>query len=556
MNTHSPNDIVDAVVIGTGAGGAPLLARLAQAGLRVVALEAGQWWLNPASDFATDEVAQSKLYWLDERLSAGSHPTTFGANNSGIGVGGSTLHFGAYFPRADPRDLKLKSQTESAHPTTTASRTLITKSAHPTTTPPRTLITDSAYPTTTASRTLITDWPIDYADLARYYLEVERFLGVSGPVHYPWDPTRPSYPLPPLDRNIPAHLMQRGCEALGIRTSPAPIAALSQPYLAPGASHRQPCVHRGYCHQGCRNGAKASMDVTYLPAALAAGAEIRDRSFVTGIERDSTGNITAVLYTRDNQQHRQHCNAVFLCAGAVETPRQLLLWNVANSSGQVGRNFMAHVATQAWATFPEPTLLYRGFPSTLITEDFLRPTDADFLGGYLIQSYGILPIAWAEQVARSRKLLGQPLTQYLRQYPNVSGLGINGEMLPNPDSHLTLSDEKDARGLPKPRITLTLGENEERLHQHAERNLHAILKAAGGTDLWTSRRTAHTIGTCRMGTNPNDSVVNPHGQSWDIPNLYIADNSVFPTSLAANPALTIMALALRTADHFLTNQTD
>ncbi len=511
--TYPLDESVDAVIIGTGAGGSPLLWRLAQAGLHVVALEAGRAWSDPSADFATDEVAQSKLYWLDERLSGGDQPTAFGANNSGIGVGGSTLHYGAYVPRADPRDLRLHSLQGVA-----------------------------------------VDWPLDYADLTRYYQEVETFLGVSGPSPYPWDPAR-SYPLPPIALNTAAHIMRRGCDTLGIKTSPAPIAALSQPYLATGSEHRHPCVHRGYCHQGCRNGAKASMDVTYLPAAVAAGAEIRPQSFVTGIERDPQGRITAVLYDRNGITERQRCNAVFLCAGAIETPRQLLLWQAADSTlplnDAVGRNFMAHVSTQVWATFPQPTYLYRGFPSTLITEDLMRPDDADFAGGYLIQSYGILPIMWAEQVARSRPLLGQSLVDYLMQYPHVSGLGINGETLPNADNRVTLSSEKDARGLPKPHITLTLGENEERIHLHADPTLRAILTAAGGADLWISRRTAHTIGTCRMGTHAKNSVVGPYGRSWDIPNLYIADNSVFPTSLAANPALTIMALALRTADHFL-----
>ena len=506
---YQNNEVVDAVVIGTGAGGAPLLWRLAKAGLRVVALEAGKWWADPNEDFATDEIAQSKLYWLDERISGGADPTAFGANNSGIGVGGSTLHYGAYFPRADARDLRLKTEQGVA-----------------------------------------VDWPLAHAELTRKYEEIERFLGVSGPAVYPWDQGR-KYPLPPIALNIPARIMQRGCEALGVRTSPAPIAALSEPYTTPEGGRRQPCVHRGYCHQGCRNGAKASMDVTYLPAAVASGAEIRQEAFVTGVERDPQGRITAVVYEQDGVTRKQLCSAVFLCAGAVETPRQLLMWDIANGSGMVGRNFMAHVATQVWATFDEETLLYRGFPSTLITEDFMRSPDADFAGGYLIQSYGILPLMWAEQVTRSRDLIGQPLVDYLMKYPRVSGLGINGETLPYTENRVTLSTEKDARGLPKPHISLSLKENEERLHQHAERNMRAILQVAGGKDLWVSRRTAHTIGTCRMGTSADNSVVDPYGKSWDVPNLWIADNSVFPTSLAANPALTIMALALRTADSFL-----
>ena len=92
------------------------------------------------------------------------------------------------------------------------------------------------------------------------------------------------------------------------------------------------------------------------------------------------------------------------------------------------------------------------------------------------------------------------------------------------------------------------------MSDHAEANMRQILMAAGGKDLWSSLRTAHTIGTCRMGHEASSSVVNSYGRSWDVPNLYVADNSVFPTSLAANPALTIMALSLRTADAFLSGR--
>ncbi len=106
MRQYSNDETVDALIIGTGAGGAPLMARLAGAGLSVVALEAGKHW-DPARDFATEEKEQNKLFWLDERISAGADPIPFGNNNSGIGVGGSTLHYTAYTPRAQPDDLRL-----------------------------------------------------------------------------------------------------------------------------------------------------------------------------------------------------------------------------------------------------------------------------------------------------------------------------------------------------------------------------------------------------------------------------------------------------------------
>ncbi len=513
MRRFATDEIVDAVVIGTGAGGAPLLWRLAKAGLKIVALEAGPWFENPADEFPTDETA-AHIYWLDERLSGGADPTVFGANNSGMGVGGSMLHWGAYAPRPDQRDMQLKTVDGVA-----------------------------------------VDWPMTRQDLDPYFDEIETFIGVSGPENYPWEPGR-KYPLPPLPLNSSAEYMVAGCEALGIRTAPAPIAAVSQSYFQPEYGTRNACTNRGYCHQGCRNGAKASMDVTYLPAALNRGAEIREECFVHGVERDSKGLITAVLYTdNEGKEQSQKTANVFLCAGGVETPRQLLHWDIANSSGMVGRNFMAHISTQVWATMNAETRPYKGFPASLITEDFMRAKNADYAGGYLLQSYGTLPLAWGEQVVKGRNLVGQALVDYLMQYNKVAGIGMNGDTLPVADNRVTLSDEKDQRGLPKPLITFSLSENEKRMSDHAEGNMRRILMAAGGKDLWSSQRTAHTVGSCRMGSDAGSSVIGPYGRSWDVQNLFVVDNSVFPTSLAANPALTIMALSLRTADAFLSRRT-
>jgi choline dehydrogenase-like flavoprotein len=293
------------------------------------------------------------------------------------------------------------------------------------------------------------------------------------------------------------------------------------------------------------------MDVTYLPAALGAGAEIRAECFAHGFERESSGEISAVVYRHKGQDLRQRCKAVFLCAGAIETPRLLLHTGLANASGQVGRNFMAHVATQVWGTFPDEMRPNKGFPASLITEDMIRAADVQFAGGYITQSLGIVPVTWGMQVARGRGFWGQPLVDYLDRYNHVAGIGINGECLPHPDNRLELSSETDETGLPKPLIHFSYGENETRMSAHAERFMTQAWQAAGAADLWTFQRSAHTIGTCRMGTEPGSSVVDAAGRSHEIANLWIADNSVFPSALPANPALTIMALALRSADAFL-----
>jgi choline dehydrogenase-like flavoprotein len=169
---HSEDEIVDAVVVGTGAGGAPLLASLARAGLRVVALEAGR--NTEPGDHLPDEVeAPADINWMEERISGGGAPTAFGPNNSGTGVGGSTLHWGAFTPRPSAHDLHLATESGQGH-----------------------------------------DWPIDHAELVRYIEQVEHDVGVAGPEHYPWDPSR-RYSMRPPGRNASSDMMMRGAAAVG-----------------------------------------------------------------------------------------------------------------------------------------------------------------------------------------------------------------------------------------------------------------------------------------------------------------------------------------------------
>ena len=510
MQNFSGNETVDVVVIGTGAGGAPLLAKFAKAGLKVVALEAGNNWL-PAKDFATDEPAQNKLFWTDERLSAGDDPVHFGNNNSGTGIGGSTLHYTAYVPRAHPDDFEMYKHFGVGK-----------------------------------------DWPISYSDLEPYYEEAENFIGVSGPQNYQWGAThKTGYPLPPLPLNGAAQLMKKGCDALGIKTSPAPNAAVSTRYFQEGVGWRNACTNRGFCQAGCNNGAKGSMDVTYIPFAVHYGAEVRANCFVTGFKMSNTKKISSVIYTKDGIEQEQKCHYVFLCGGAVETPRLLLINSLANTNEQVGKNFMAHTGMQVWGQFEEDVRPYKGIPGALISEDLHRPKDADFVGGYLLQSIGVMPVTYASQVVRGRGLWGDALKQCIRGYNHTAGINILGECLPYAHNFLELSDEKDERGLLKPRIHFSFGENEKRLTAHAETWMRKIWKAAGANDIWSYNRSAHTIGTCRMGDDKQTAVVNKEGQSFDVSNLYICDNSVFPGALSVNPALTIMAISLRTADVFL-----
>ncbi|MEX1828537.1 GMC family oxidoreductase [Luteibacter sp. CQ10] len=496
----------DAVVIGSGAGGAPLAATLARAGISVVILEAGRSFTP--GEHAPDE-AKTDLYWMEERLSGGRTPIAFGANNSGMGVGGSTLHWGAFCPRPDERDFRL--------------RTLTGKGS---------------------------DWPIAHAELLPYIERVERFIGVSGPATYPWD-VRRRYAFPPTARNASAQAMNRGCSRLGIRATDAPAAMVTRQVLQRHYGLREPCARCGACHQGCGNASKASMDVTYLPEALGHGAQLVTEARVHTFEQNAKGDISAVIFRRQGADHRLRARAVFLCAGGIETPRLLLHTGLANRSGQVGRHFMAHVATQVWGTFDIDMRMNRGYPSSFISEDFVRPAQADFAGGYLVQSLGVQPATLATTLARGAGLWGAALTDRLRRYNQLAGIGINGECLPADGNRLTLSDECDAFGMRKARIEFSYNDNERALNAHAIRTLSAIWHAASATDIFAAERSAHTLGTCRMGTSPDDAVVDRDGRSFDVRNLYVCDNSLFPSALSANPALVTMALGLRTAERFL-----
>nr|WP_315267347.1 GMC family oxidoreductase [Microbacterium lemovicicum] len=507
MKTYDDDESVDVVVIGTGAGGAPLLARLAERGLRVVALEAGP--NHDPADSTPDEIDATAINWMSSRFSGGDAPTAFGPNNSGFGVGGGTVHWGAFTPRPDARDLRLHTETG-----------------------------------------LGADWPVDPDELTRYLVEVEAYIGVSGPTPYPWDPSR-TYLYAPPQRNAPADLMAVGTAALGIRATDAPAAIITRDRDQPHHGLRHATTNVGSIHQGERHGSKASTAITYLPAAVAAGAEIRHESVAIGIEQDARGRVTAVIYRRDGVERRQRCDALVLAGGGVETPRLLLHAGIANSSGMVGRNFLAHGAVQVWGRFDEQIRGYRGYPSALITEDFLRPSDADFAGGYLLQSLGVMPFTYATSLVRGGDLWGQELMDELDAGRYSAGIGMNAECLPADGNRLDLSSELDEWGLPRATITFSPGDNEKAIDTHAARTMTSILEAAGARTTRVLPRSAHTLGTCRMSDDPGEGVVDAEGRSHDIDNLWICDNSTFPSALAANPGLTQMALSLRTADRML-----
>jgi choline dehydrogenase-like flavoprotein len=509
MQQYSLSEPVDFLIVGTGAGGGTLACRLAEHGFSVVGLDAGPWF-RPLEEFASDESEQTKLYWTDDRISGGENPLQLGSNNSGKAVGGSTVHFAMVSLRFRPEWFR--------------SRTLLGYGA---------------------------DWPIDWREMWQYYTQVEQALGIAGPVRYPWGPKRPRYPYRAHPLNAAALALAEGCEALGIKWTETPLATVSAPR---GLSH--PCVYRGFCTTGCSTNAKQSALITWIPRAVAAGAEIRDLAMAGRIEVDHTDQVTGVHYHREGTWHFQRARNVVVAGYAIETPRLLFnsatdryLDGLANSSGLVGRYLMAQSNQAVWGLSDREIRSYKGPPSLALTEHWNYDDNKDFFGGYAYMSQGPLPQLWAKTLATSRGLWGEDLMRAMEQYNHQVGLKIVGEMLPQERNRVTLAEDKDQYGLPIAKVEYSWCDNDKRLIEHSLDFMTQALQAINARNIWRQTDdTAHMNGTARMGFTPSTSVVDADCRSWDIPNLWICDGSVFPTVGGVNPSLTIQAIACRTAD--------
>jgi choline dehydrogenase-like flavoprotein len=513
MRRFAESDEVDYVIVGVGAGGGVLTQRLARAGFRVLALDAGPFW-DSERDWVSDEKGAHDLYWTDMRLSGGDHPLAFGANNCGKGVGGGTVHWASFTPRLHPSDFETYSRDGVG-----------------------------------------VDWPISYADLKPYYELLELELPVSGPAYYPWgDPHGYAYGPHPMGGVGDALI--RGCSNLGIGVSAGgPVAILSA-----SRGNRPHCIYRGFCIQGCKVGAKASTLITHVPDAIENGAEIRANSMVSRILMGKDRRATGVAYfDADGKEHVARAKAVVVAGYAIETPRLLLNSacggfenGLANSSDCVGRYLMAQAGNVVAGRFDEPVRMYKAPPAHALTEEFYE-TDPrrDFARGFAIQTVGPLPIAFARQLATSKGVWGWGLRREMMDYNHWAAFGLLGEILPHAENRVQLADEKDRFGIPIARATYTLHENDKKLIEFGKRKTMDVMWAAGAREVVQEARYAHLVGAARMGADPATSVVDQFGRTHDVANLFVCDGSILPTQGSANPGLTIMALAARIADHLI-----
>lgn len=533
-----PSDAVDFLVIGAGAAGGVMAKELSTAGFRVVVLEQGSYLTE--RDYRHDEIRYTYLPGLtnDPKI----QPIRYRRNESepakpikaieyGRQVGGGSVHFTANYWRFHESDFEERSQFGDVPGANLA------------------------------------DWPIRYADLEPYYTKAEYDLGISGLAgSNPFDgPRSKPYPLPPMPVKSSGVLFDRGAKKLGLHPFPAPVAIISQSYQG-----RAACVHCGFCESfGCEMRAKSSTLVSVIPVAEKTGrCEIRPNSYVRKIETDSRGRVTgAVYFDAHRREIFQRAKSVVLCANGAETARLLLLSKskrfprgLANSSGLVGTHLMWDLGGEALGLFEHPLNEYKSIQATRVLHDFYRadPRRGFYGGGGIDARFDYYPAGFALHAlppdapkwgAGYKKILGE----YFNHTMTVLG---HTSSLPQMRNSISLDpDLKDAWGLPAMRVTYDLHPDDSAAMKWVMSKQLEILEAAGAKKTWTTGialedmlPSRHLMGTCRMGNDPEKSVVDRNNRAHDVPNLVIADGSSFVTSARQQPTATIQALAYRAAD--------
>ncbi|CAI8424814.1 MAG: 2-keto-gluconate dehydrogenase [SAR116 cluster bacterium MED-G04] len=511
MAKFDMNDDNVVVIIGTGAGGGVLANELAQKGVKVVAFEAGGRHLP--EDYVNDEWGSfAQISWLDTRTTSGNFRLAkdFSGLPSWIvkAVGGSTIHWAGASLRFQEHEWKAR----------------------------------TTYGDVQGASLL--DWPIDGEELAPYYSKAEEKLRVTRTGDREGLPGNNNY-----------KVFEAGAKKLGYKdVHTGRMAINSRDYDDYAA-----CQQTGFCFQGCKWGAKWSSAYHDIPLGEATGnLEVRENAQALKIEHDDTGKVTGVLYAdKDGNQHLQKARIVCVAGNSVESPRLLLNSasnmfpdGLANSSGQVGRNYMRHMTGSVYAVFDQPVRMWRGTTMAgIITDESRHDPSRGFVGGYEMETLSIgLPFMAAFLDPGS---WGREFATALDSYENMAGMWLVGEDMPQETNRITLNhDIKDQHGLPTPNVHFDDHPNDVAMRNHAYQQGMAIYDAMGATRAFPTPPypSTHNMGTNRMSEKPRDGVVNRWGQSHDVKNLFVSDGSQFTTGAAENPTLTIVALAIRQAD--------
>ena len=508
----SPNDRYDVIIIGTGAGGGTLAHRLAPTGKRILLIERGDFVPREKDNWSSRAVNVEAKYhtrevWRDKD-GAPLHPHT------NYYVGGNTKFYGAALFRLREADFGALTHAGGLSPA----------------------------------------WPISYDELEPYYTEAERLYHVHGERGV--DPTEPwasaPYPHPPVSHEPRIQRLHDGLLQRGLQPFHVPLGIM----LDEQQPHASRCIRCETCDGfPCLLGAKSDAHVVCVEPALAyPNVTLLTNAKVARLETSASGReISAVVVERAGETMRFAADVVVSSCGAINSAALLLRSandrhpdGLANASGVVGRHYMGHVNSVllAISTTPNPTV----FQKTLGINDFYFG-DEDF-------RYPMGHISFVGKLDAIALSAGAPPF-----VPNMTldvmarhslDFWLTSEDLPDPANRVTL----DRDGGIVLTYTPSNGEGHQRLIQrleyllqHLDGRMHLIPRNLFAGTRIPLAGVAHQNGTIRFGRDPKSSALDVNCRAHEIDNLYVVDGSFFPSSGAVNPALTIMANALRVGDH-------
>lgn len=404
------------------------------------------------------------------------------------------------------------------------------------------------------------DWPFGYDELEPYYQEAEEIMGVSGAPNTGSPRTKP-FPMQPVAE---PWAMQR----LRERLAPVyPVVGNTTARNSRSYDGRPPCCGNNSCQPICPIDAQYHGGLA-VDAALAAGAKLQANANVFKLEHDGAARITAVhYYDPDKVAHRVTGKTFIVAANGIESPRLLLLsqsakfpQGLANSRDMVGRHLMDHPSTSLTFDADEDVWLGRG-PQSPSSINTMR--DGEFRARHAPYRLDFTNISRVDGATRALLAEGVYGAEFERRLRHSAAREMNVknvlEVLPDPRHRITLSDQKDALGLPKPQTHYSIDDYTRAGHVRSQQDFKRIAELMGGTNLRFSKdgdfaNNQHICGTLSMGTDPAVSVCDPWGRAHDHDNLYLASTGVLPTSSTCNSTLNGIAVALRSAQHILSQQ--
>jgi choline dehydrogenase-like flavoprotein len=538
----------DAIVIGAGAAGGIVAAVLAEAGKHVLLLERGRDLSD--GDISRDQLRNQRLgvYGTNAGPDPGSaHPRVAvpvkgrartvlphegGYHNNAGCVGGGTRVYGAMAWRFMPQDFRMA----------------------------------SIYGVPEGSS--LADWPIDYDELEPWYDRAEREIGVAGQgggnVHE--GRRGRDYPMPAVPGNPQREALRAGADKLGVSTFTPPFLINTIKY-----NNRPACNAVGYSCIGfaCPGDSRNGTHNTMIPRALASGrCEMRVGVVVERVETDAKGAATGVTWFLNNERRTATAKVIVVSCGAIESARLLLNsatdrhpHGLGNDHDQVGRHLQGHFYPSTFGLMSEPLYEASRCPGVSIaTCDWNHGNKGIVGGAVLCNEFVKTPIlymkwSWPPDVPR----WGIEAKRFAREnFARTVHLTGPVQEIPSADARVTLDEKvRDAWGIPVPRLSGATHPETVRTSAFIGKRAAEWLRASGATKVWGKKiglclsAGQHQSGTCRMGTDPRKSVTDSHGRLHGADNLFVCDGSLHVTNGGFNPALTIMALAFRNAEHII-----